>query len=76
MDWKNARTLGGRKITKPAPRVDTAVSKIVGRNISTTDPRLIKFVVDKKRELGEEISVFNMMQTNEVMKKELKEALK
>ena len=76
MDYINARSLGGRKITKPERKVDDMVSQIVGKDISTTDPRLLSFLADKKRQLGEDVSLSGAIRNDDKIKEELKKVLK
>lgn len=75
MDYINARTLGGRRITKPVNKIDSEISKIVGKNISTTDPRLITFLADKKKSLGEDVSLSHVLRNDSSMQKDLKDKL-
>lgn len=52
-EWINLRDLNRPK-KQPERKVvyDTEVSKIVGKNVATTDPRLLKLVVSWKRKYG------------------------
>ena len=72
-DWINAKSLGqpliGRKVK---PNYDEKVSKIVGKNILASDPRLLKFVVDLKREKGNDESNDHFLE-NESNREKLKE---
>lgn len=75
MNYINARSLGGRRITEPQRKIDNEVSKIVGKNISTTDPRLLSFLADKRKELGEEASLSHALRSDSI-REELKNKLK
>ncbi len=75
MDWINARSMGGIKKTNKQNKRDEIVSQIVGKNISTTDPRLLKFLVEKKQTLGEDVSLTQVLKDG-IIQKELKERLR
>lgn len=75
INWQNVRSIGGSRVAKPNRKRDEFVSKIVGKDISTVDPRLLKFVAEKKAIIGEDISVATALQNSDVMKEELKKAL-
>lgn len=75
MDWINSRSMGGLKPIQEKPKRDAIISDIVGKDISPTDPRLMTFLADKKRELGEEASLTEALKS-EKMQEQLKEALK
>ena len=75
MDWQNVRSIGGNKITTPPKQYDKYVSEIAGKDISTTDPRLMRFCASKKQELGEDVSLQDALKNSPVMREELKNAL-
>lgn len=75
MEWINARSMGTLKPKQEKSNRDAIVSDIVGRDISPTDPRLLTFLADKKRELGEDVSLTEALK-GEKMQEELKKALK
>ena len=60
---------------KKAPRIDVPVSEIVGKEIRTTDPRLIKLITKWKQEenKGESVTVTSNYLEDEEKIKELKE---
>lgn len=74
MDYINARSLGHRRTQTPSNKVDSVVSKIVGKNISSTDPRLLSFLAEKKRSLGEDVSLTEVLK-NEGVRQDLKSKL-
>ena len=51
-EWIPARSLGTPNLTKREPNYDTEVSEKVGVNVLATDSRLLKWVVEKKRNNG------------------------
>lgn len=75
MEWINTRSMGALKPSQPRPKRDEVVSKIVGKDISLTDPRLLAFLAEKKSQLGEDVSLTEALR-GEKMQGELKEALK
>ena len=75
MDYINIRSLGHRRVQKPSSNIDAEVSKIVGKNISNTDPRLLTFLAEKKRELGEDVSLANALKNNSSIREDLKNKL-
>ena len=57
-EWINANSMQqrlGRTVSEES-RIDTLVSRIVGRPIYKTDAKLLKFVVEKKKTLSEDQS--------------------
>ena len=75
MDWINSRSMGALRPVQDKPKRDEIVSKIVGKDISLTDPRLLSFLAEKKSQLGEDTSLTEALKGNK-MQEELKEALK
>ena len=64
-EWINAKAMGMPKPKKAEPFVDKAVSKIVGKTIAANDPRLMAFVVEKKRQNTSDTTMDNMLQKEE-----------
>lgn len=75
MEWINARSMGGIKKVPQQNKRDEIVSQIVGKDVSATDPRLLKFLAEKKQSLGEDVSLTEALK-NVGMQQELKERLR
>jgi len=54
--WINVRNLQSRFLggkEEPGSRIDKTVSRIVGKEVYAADPRLVRWVVEKKKMLPE-----------------------
>ncbi len=50
IEWINAKERFNVPKRQETPQIDPEVSKIVGKNVSVRDPRLIQFMVKKNKE--------------------------
>ena len=55
MEWINARAMGAHRAGNQEPNIDKEVSKIVGKSISATDPILLKYLAEKKRQKSDNV---------------------
>ena len=55
INWINARAMGAPRGGKREPNIDKEVSKIVGKTVSATDPRLLKYLADKRKVKSDDV---------------------
>lgn len=55
INWINARAMGAPRGSKREPNIDKEVSKLVGKSISATDPRLLKYLADKRKVKSDDV---------------------
>lgn len=61
----NIRSMDSETLRKKEPVVDKLVSEIVGKNILTTDPRLIKLITKWKQAKGDDETPDNFLEQDD-----------
>ena len=60
---------------QPTKKNDPLISEIVGKPISTTDPRLMQFLATMKKRNGDEVSLSGLLRHDNTTREALKKAL-
>lgn len=72
-EWLRSSTRNRNSMdARPMPKIDPIVSEIVGKEVSATDPRLIKWALGKSKKNRSETAPTNMLE-DRVNRRELRE---